>query len=67
KKESVDKPVSSKPAKRPNTITEDKKEEAEEIIPPVEDKEPEEKQEPPEIKPIEDINKTENFVRPGAN
>lgn len=67
KKESVDKPVSIKPSKRPNTITEDKKEEAEEIIPPVEDKEPEEKQEPPEIKPIEDINKTENFVRPGAN
>ncbi len=66
KKESVDKPVSSKPSKRPNTITEDKKEE-EEIAPPVENKEPDEEQEPPRIKPIEDINKTEDFVRPGAN
>ncbi len=66
KKESVQKPISSKPSKRPNTITDDKKEEEEET-PPVENKEPDEEQEPPRIKPIEDINKTEDFVRPGAN
>lgn len=66
KKESVDKPISSKPSKRPDITIDDKKEE-EEIAPPVENKEPDEEQEPPQIKPIEDINKTEDFVRPGAN
>lgn len=67
KKESDDETVSSKPAKKPEIETEDKKEEEKEETPLQETNEPEEKQEPPQIKPIEDINKTEDFVRPGAN